>query len=191
MNFPLGMVRELTILRSLNPSASRPQTPNSLSRVSSRNTRSPPPQTNSLATQSLKNTRTSLNTLTSNYDWGSDEEDGASNKFAQGTNLSQSEDEDEFGLPSISNLRRSARNDQTSMTSSNQRGLANQMASGALYNLDPPLAAGRARANSSDIALERGPPSYPSAKAGEGKILRPQYKDILRGESSEKHEYTI
>lgn len=40
----------------------------------------------------------------------------------------------------------------------------------------------RPRANSSDIAMERGPPTYPSAKKSEGKILRPQYKEILRGE---------
>lgn len=39
----------------------------------------------------------------------------------------------------------------------------------------------RPRANSSDIAEERGVSLYPSAKKTEGKILRPQYKDILKG----------
>ena len=40
---------------------------------------------------------------------------------------------------------------------------------------------GRGIAQSSDIAEEREPLNYPSAKKSEGKILRPQYKDILRG----------
>src|SRR6185295_1181294 len=31
-----------------------------------------------------------------------------------------------------------------------------------------------------DIAEERGIPTYPSPKKSEGKILRPQYKEILR-----------
>ena len=39
----------------------------------------------------------------------------------------------------------------------------------------------RPRANSSDIAEERGVSLYPSTKKNEGKILRPQYKDILKG----------
>lgn len=43
------------------------------------------------------------------------------------------------------------------------------------------LAPGRVRANSSDIAEERGPLEYPAAGKSEGKILRPQYKEILRG----------
>lgn len=42
-------------------------------------------------------------------------------------------------------------------------------------------ASSRPRANSSDIAEERGVSLYPSAKKTEGKILRPQYKDILKG----------
>lgn len=50
-------------------------------------------------------------------------------------------------------------------------------------DLDVDSAGNRARANSFDIALERGPPSYPAAKKSEGKILRPQYKEILRGSS--------
>lgn len=52
---------------------------------------------------------------------------------------------------------------------------------GSSSTLSPEKVSNRPRANSSDIAEERGPPSYPSAKKSEGKILRPQYKDILRG----------
>lgn len=42
----------------------------------------------------------------------------------------------------------------------------------------------RPRANSSDIAEERGVSLYPLVKKSEGKILRPQYKDILKGKAS-------
>jgi TBC1 domain family member 2 len=39
----------------------------------------------------------------------------------------------------------------------------------------------RRLSNSADIAIERPAPSHPTAKKSEGKILRPQYKEILRG----------
>lgn len=42
------------------------------------------------------------------------------------------------------------------------------------------------RSNSFDIAEERNPLSYPSAKK-DGKILRPQYKDILRDPANSLH----
>ncbi|BCR92352.1 GTPase-activating protein GYP1 [Aspergillus chevalieri] len=51
---------------------------------------------------------------------------------------------------------------------------------GNAANLGYGLASGRFRANSADIAEERGTPIYPTARKGEGKILRPQYKEILR-----------
>lgn len=90
-------------------------------------------------------------------------------------------DEDEFGLPSIASVRREAKRI--------PRGRAHDPGggSGGLNNGISLLNIGqsktRERANSSDIAEERGPPDYPAAKRGEGKILRPQYKDILRGQS--------
>jgi len=37
------------------------------------------------------------------------------------------------------------------------------------------------KVDSGDIAEERGLPNYPSAKVVEDKILRPQYKEIIRG----------
>lgn len=41
--------------------------------------------------------------------------------------------------------------------------------------------------NSADIAIERPAPSYPVAKKSEGKILRPQYKEILRDPANSLH----
>ena len=43
------------------------------------------------------------------------------------------------------------------------------------------------RSSSFDIAEERNPLAYPAAKKGEGKILRPQYKDILRDPANSLH----
>lgn len=88
-------------------------------------------------------------------------------------------DEDEFGLPSISSIRRQAKRIPRSRAhdpGGGSGGLSNGM---SLLSIENPKV--RERANSSDIAEERGPPDYPAAKRGEGKILRPQYKDILRG----------
>lgn len=53
---------------------------------------------------------------------------------------------------------------------------------GESFTLAPDAISARLRANSSDIAEERGVFTYPNTKKGEGKILRPQYKDILKGE---------
>ena len=88
-------------------------------------------------------------------------------------------DEDEFGLPSISSMRRDAKRIPRSKV--HDPGGGRDKNNKDLSLLSAGLSRGRERANSSDIAEERGPPEYPTAKKGEGKILRPQYKDILRG----------
>lgn len=46
---------------------------------------------------------------------------------------------------------------------------------------DTSTLANRRYSNSADIAIERPAPTYPMPKKSEGKILRPQYKDILKG----------
>lgn len=53
--------------------------------------------------------------------------------------------------------------------------------------LAPPASPGRGRSGSFDIAEERNPLSYPSAKKGDGKILRPQYKEILKDPANSLH----
>lgn len=80
-------------------------------------------------------------------------------------------EEDEFGLPSLVSARRFKKSD-----------IAGQPSSQLLDTVvdssnETPLW----RVNSGDIAEERGLPNYPTARQGDGKILRPQYKDILRG----------
>lgn len=94
----------------------------------------------------------------------------------------ENDDEDEFGLPSLSSIRRNAMTI-PSKKFYNDPGGRYAESSGASSNLGIPANGSRPRANSSDIAEERGPPGYPTAKKAEGKILRPQYKEILRGQS--------
>lgn len=83
------------------------------------------------------------------------------------------DDGDDFGLPSLSNMKRRSRR----MVAQNKPGV------GALSpDLDGSFGkTARRRSNSADIAVERPTLSYPIPKKNEGKILRPQYKEILRG----------
>jgi hypothetical protein len=84
-------------------------------------------------------------------------------------------DEDEFGLPSLASMRR-----KRSVPLKPKNLDIGGGAGGNLSTLG--LASNnRSRADSADIAEERGAPMYPTARKGEGKILRPQYKDILQG----------
>ena len=113
-----------------------------------------------------------------NHGWvaGDDEQDeGSGEQFDYKTN----DDEDEFGLPSIANTRRAARRAGGPSLELNDETREALWVESSLFGTD--ILGGRVRANSSDIAEERGP-TYPSAKNNEGKILRPQYKDILRGQ---------
>ena len=110
---------------------------------------------------------------------GDEDEDGEMEAhLANDTNA----DEDEFGLPSIAASRRKviSMGGQGSDTKGGGGG-GGYVASDSLSLLNTEFSSNRARANSSDIAEERGAPTYPVAKKSEGKILRPQYKDILRG----------
>ena len=85
----------------------------------------------------------------------------------------EDDDEDEFGLPSIASYRRKT----PGYKGYDPHGAVAFSSKGA--SLKVPF--GRPRANSTDIAEERGGPGYPAAKKSEEKILRPQYKEILRG----------
>jgi hypothetical protein len=94
----------------------------------------------------------------------------------------EDDEEDEFGLPSIASMRK--RKDsgiQPFPTRGNYpAGAINTHPDGPPTLTSNP-GTRRLRANSSDIAEERGSLIYPTAKQTEGKILRPQYKEILTG----------
>lgn len=88
------------------------------------------------------------------------------------------DDEDEFGLPSLASMRRKRVVPTAKYKSSDLGGDMGENTSSLGFGL---VGNTRQRANSSDIAEERGTPMYPTTRTGEGKILRPQYKDILQG----------
>jgi TBC1 domain family member 2 len=83
----------------------------------------------------------------------------------------EDDDGDDFGLPSLSNMKRRTRRIATQNASD----------SGALSPAFEGSFSMRRNSNSADIAVERPAPTYPMPKKSEGKILRPQYKDILKG----------
>ncbi|KAI7248237.1 hypothetical protein KC335_g18460, partial [Hortaea werneckii] len=155
---------------------SRPRTPPKLSRQTST------PASSRGATSSPQSRPTYKSVLSQTEDvWGShgageDPED----------QLAYDDDEDEFGLPSIASMRRkgkrmsekkAGRNQGSTQPESVQRN-GSQLATSTLssWALD-----------NGDVAEERNIPSYPMPKKSEGKILRPQYKDILRDPANSLH----
>ncbi|KAI9683663.1 MAG: GTPase-activating protein [Trizodia sp. TS-e1964] len=108
-----------------------------------------------------------------NEDWDLDDDEEPGMEYGY-----DDEDEDEFGLPSVANIRRKNKRQSTRQA----RDLAARRQGAGTLDLSR-----RVRSNSSDIAEERGQPNYPTAKKNEGKILRPQYKDILRDPANSLH----
>jgi hypothetical protein len=113
--------------------------------------------------------------------WPTDSADGASDNSDEGDeeDIVYDDDEDEFGLPSIASMRKKqTKNANKSQLQPSDSGNA---VHGNTSTLGVNLANSRQRANSADIAEERGVSMYPTTRKSEGKILRPQYKDILKG----------
>lgn len=86
------------------------------------------------------------------------------------------DDEDEFGLPSIASMRRKGRRKEPTKGKDPGGASSDSFGSAAWRAID-----------SGDIAEERGIPNYPTAKKSEGKILRPQYQEILRDPANSLH----
>jgi len=105
---------------------------------------------------------------TTNSDWNVEDPDGE-DEYGYGD-----DDGDDFGLPSLSNMKRRSRR----IAATQASGLASQ--SQSALDTSPGLP-NRRFSNSADIAIERPTLGYPMPKKSEGKILRPQYKDILKG----------
>ncbi|KAF2772480.1 RabGAP/TBC [Teratosphaeria nubilosa] len=158
---------------SLNPS-SRPQTPPALTR----NKSTPPPTKSTSTSTPPRRTYTSFLSSTDNA-WGVVNEDAEVED-----EIGFDDDEDEFGLPSIASMRRkdkklASKRGKDPVTTAGSSGLRNGFAPSS-------TSAGWALDNG-DVAEERAIPTYPSAKKSEGKILRPQYKDILRDPANSLH----
>ena len=143
----------------------------------SRSTRSPPPARSSAALSPPPSRRTYTNFIShTREDWNADDDEDAGEEESTSDD---NDDEDDFGLPSIASVRREAKPSLTQASKDPSGGFGAHF--NGIFSLSAGLNPGRGRANSADIAEERGPPSYPTAKNTEGKILRPQYKDILKG----------
>lgn len=166
----------------------RPRTPPSLTR----NKSTPPPTLAPSATPTTRRAYTNLgnNTWTTGEDAIRNEDD----------RFGLDEDEDEFGLPSIASMRRKGRR-LTSRKGKDAGGGASSntnWASTAFERQDSdtqnngipaPTTLASWAVDNGDVAEVRAIPSYPSAKrSAEGqKILRPQYKDILRDPANSLH----
>ncbi|ROT41394.1 GTPase-activating protein gyp1 [Sodiomyces alkalinus F11] len=109
-----------------------------------------------------------------NDDWKADEEDDM-------IGYDDDDDGDDFGLPSLSNMKRRDRKIAAQRTDSKGT-LLSPAPEGSFSGLGS-----RRYSNSADIAIERPAQPYPMPKKSEGKILRPQYKDILRDPANALH----
>lgn len=108
-----------------------------------------------------------------NDDWDANDEEDGEDEYAY-----DNDDGDDFGLPSISSMKRKSKRIDTKVDTDPGGGLSpwGHVIKSSVNYLGP-----RRLSNSADIAVERPPPSHQTAKKSEGKILRPQYKEILRG----------
>lgn len=149
--------------RSLSAGNSRPRTPPSSSSHKDTHRAS-----NSLSRVTSPPRRNYSDFLShTNNDWNTDDEDEDDDDYEY-----ENDDGDDFGLPCVSSMKRkSNRIPSTDSGSGISWGYGSQ---------DFGLRS-RRLSNSADIAIERPAPSYPTPKKSEGKILRPQYKEILRG----------
>lgn len=89
------------------------------------------------------------------------------------------DDGDDFGLPSLSNMKRRTRRIQAAQTKGDAGSRPSADALGGFHS--------RRYSDGGDIAIERPAPQYPMPKKSEGKILRPQYKDILKDPANALH----
>ena len=95
------------------------------------------------------------------------------------------DDEDEFGLPSIASMQKKRTPRSTGMKNGGRSTFEDR--SSASSYLAAATNPQHIRSSSFDIAEERNPLSYPSAKRGDAKILRPQYKDLLKDPANSLH----
>lgn len=160
--------------RTLSGSSSRPRTPPSSSsqKLRTSDVSSPPPKPSSgLSSPPLKSYFHFLSNTNRDWDVGDPEMPEGDDMFGY-----EDDDGDDFGLPSLSNMTRRSRR---------AAAAAAQSTSSSPFQTTPLDAAlglsNRRYSNSADIAIERPAPTYPMPKKSEGKILRPQYKDILKG----------
>ncbi|KAK1770848.1 GTPase activating protein [Phialemonium atrogriseum] len=157
---------------NLSGSGSRPKTPPTSASAHARSSTASP-QAKPPARRSSPPLKTYMNFLSNtNDDWNVDD---AEDMYGY-----EDDDGDDFGLPSLSNMKRRTRR----IAAQNRPGGP----SGGLSPIDDGFGLKTRRySDSADIAIERPAPAYPVPKKSEGKILRPQYKDILSDPANALH----
>ncbi|KAK2589460.1 GTPase-activating protein, partial [Conoideocrella luteorostrata] len=157
---------------SLSLSGSRPKTPPSTSSSKVRkNESTPPPRVST--TGNSPPFKSYINFLSNtNDDWKADGDEMLGY---------DDDDGDDFGLPSLSNMKRRSKRIATQHRE-NAETLSPALDGRFGFGLE-----GRRHSDSADIAIERPSLSYPMPKKSEGKILRPQYKDILQDPANALH----
>lgn len=156
---------------------SRPRTPPA---SSNRGTPTPPPSAglSRVLSPSKPSYSTTLSKSSSSWhrDLNETDDDDEDDDFVY------DDEEDEFGLPSLASMRRKkAKSSELRNSTDPGGGAVDYVEPKGLYDLNYSAPTSSKRSNSFDIAEERNALAYPSAKKAEGKILRPQYKEILRG----------
>ncbi|RBR22136.1 uncharacterized protein FIESC28_04641 [Fusarium coffeatum] len=157
---------------SLNSNSSRPRTPPSSSSAKIRIQEASPPSKTTPGKNGSPPYKSYINFLSNtNDDWKADEDDMMGY---------EDDDGDDFGLPSLSNMKR-----RTRRIATQNRAESSTLSPSTEGPSDSFLA--RRYSNSADIAIERPAPTYPMPKKSEGKILRPQYKEILKDPANALH----
>ncbi|KAI9891933.1 MAG: GTPase-activating protein [Vezdaea aestivalis] len=168
------------MLKSFGSSSSRPHTPPSAQASKTINTPPSSKEASALSSPPRQGYKSFLSKTAD--EWTADEEEDEDDVAGEERTYELSGDEDEFGLPSIPTAARRGKRLVKRIPEDPGGGGFGSLEGPSWQAGGPMSTFGRRRANSSDIAEERGgSPSYPVPKKSEGKILRPQYKDILRG----------
>ncbi|KAI9725600.1 MAG: GTPase-activating protein [Chrysothrix sp. TS-e1954] len=163
-------------IRSIG-NTSRPRTPPVLTNERATGSLTPPHASRSIRpSPQTRGYRSFLSETTSNWNTPSGGADGDDYD-----DLGFDDDEDEFGLPSIATASRLRSRREAQNSASYANGQLSQSQGDALGRT-PGTAL-----DSGDIAEERNAPQYPTATQTKGKILRPQYKDILRDPANSLH----
>ncbi|KAI4866715.1 RabGAP/TBC [Hypoxylon rubiginosum] len=159
-------------------SSSRPRTPPSSSSHKARTSDvgTPPPKSSSgLSSPPLKSYFSFLSNTNQDWEVGDPEMPDGEDMFGY-----EDDDGDDFGLPSLSNMRRRSRRAAAAQSSVSLHAQPTSLDNALSFS-------NRRYSNSADIAIERPAPTYPMPKKSEGKILRPQYKDILKDPANALH----
>ncbi|EME42722.1 hypothetical protein DOTSEDRAFT_175990 [Dothistroma septosporum NZE10] len=163
----------------LNISGDRPRTPPA---TSNSNRSTPPPASRNARSPPSRPGYSSF-LSDSNNAYEEEEDDG----------FGLEDEEDEFGLPSIASMRRRGKRISSKKTkdSGGSSHFSRSTSNNSVTKKGVPTTAspGSWALNDGDVASERAIPAYPSLKRAETgqKILRPQYKDILRDPANSLH----